>query len=126
MINKILLLFLRTPMLPFLASKRLTLKHQWLAGFDNAQIISNLHYMVQHIPVTLRYVIIPGLTNLPEDLQALVNLIYFLPETCSYRVTSLSPPTVGNIFPGAQPFVTTSRPAELAIAPPVNEATCRW
>jgi len=55
-------------------------KHRWLAGFDNTQILSNLHYMVKHIPTTLRYVLLPGLTNLPEDLQSLSNLIHSLPK----------------------------------------------
>lgn len=55
-------------------------KHRWLAGFDNTQIISNLHYITQHIPVTVRYVVIPGVTNLPEDIQALINLIHSLPK----------------------------------------------
>lgn len=55
-------------------------KHQWLAGFDNQQIIKNLHYMVQHIPVTLRYVVIPGVTNLPEDIESLTHLVHSLPK----------------------------------------------
>jgi len=55
-------------------------KHQWLAGFPNDQIIRNLHYIVSHLPVTVRYVIIPGITNLPEDLQALAHLIHSLPR----------------------------------------------
>jgi len=55
-------------------------KHHWLAGFDNTQIISNLKYMTQHIPVTVRYVVIPGVTNLHEDIQAFINLIHSLPK----------------------------------------------
>ena len=55
-------------------------KHQWLAGFDNQKILENLHYMTKHIPVTLRYVIIPGITNLPEDIEGLINLIHSLPK----------------------------------------------
>ncbi|MBP2626526.1 MAG: pyruvate formate-lyase activating enzyme [Firmicutes bacterium] len=55
-------------------------KHRWLAGFDNTQIISNLKYMTEHLTVTLRYVVIPGVTNLPEDIQSLINLIYSLPK----------------------------------------------
>ena len=55
-------------------------KHRWLAGFDNAQIISNLNYMTQHLNVTLRYVVIPGVTNLPKDIQELINLIHSLPR----------------------------------------------
>jgi pyruvate formate lyase activating enzyme len=53
-------------------------KHQWLAGFGNQQILDNLNYLVQHIPVTLRYVVIPGLTNSVEDLQALAGLVHSL------------------------------------------------
>jgi len=56
-------------------------KHRWLTGFDNTQIISNLKYMTQHLNVTLRYVVIPGVTNLPEDLQALAGLIHSLPRS---------------------------------------------
>ena len=56
-------------------------KHRWLAGFDNTQIISNLHYIAEYLPVTLRYVIIPEITNSLEDLQELVGLIHSLPNT---------------------------------------------
>lgn len=55
-------------------------KHQWLAGFDNQQIIENLHCAAEHIPVTLRYVILPGLTDLPEDMESLIKLIHSLPK----------------------------------------------
>ena len=61
-------------------------KHRWLAGFDNTQIISNLKYMTQHIPVTLRYVVIPGITNLQEDIQSLINLIHSLPKPVSVEL----------------------------------------
>ena len=61
-------------------------KHRWLAGFDNTQIISNLHYVTKHLPVTLRYVVIPGVTNLPEDLQALIDLIHSLPKLVSVEL----------------------------------------
>lgn len=56
-------------------------KHRWLAGFDNQQILANLNYISQNIPVTLRYVIIPGLTNSAEDLQALAGLVHSLPAS---------------------------------------------
>lgn len=55
-------------------------KHLWLAGSDNTQILSNLHYMTKHIKTILRYVVIPGLTDLPEDLQDLSSLIHSLPK----------------------------------------------
>jgi len=55
-------------------------KHRWLTAFDNAQIISNLNYITHHIPVTVRYVVIPGITDLQEDIQALISLIHSLPK----------------------------------------------
>ena len=55
-------------------------KHQWLAGFDNQKILENLHYMVERIPVTLRYVVIPGITDSAEDIQSLMDLIHSLPK----------------------------------------------
>jgi pyruvate formate lyase activating enzyme len=54
-------------------------KHRWLAGFDNEQILSNLRYLTEHIPVTLRYVVLPGITTTTEDIVALANLIHSLP-----------------------------------------------
>lgn len=74
-----------TPILPYTNAALFSIKavdaekHRWLAGFDNTQIIKNLHYMVQHIPTTIRYVIIPGLTDLPQDVQALGDLVHSLP-----------------------------------------------
>lgn len=61
-------------------------KHRWLAGFDNTQIINNLNYLIQYIPVTLRYVIIPGVTNSTEDIQALIKLIHSLPKPVSVEL----------------------------------------
>jgi pyruvate formate lyase activating enzyme len=54
-------------------------KHQQLAGFGNQQILNNLHYFVQYIPVTLRYVVIPGITTSDEDIRALAGLVHSLP-----------------------------------------------
>lgn len=56
-------------------------KHLWLAGFDNQKILRNLHYFAQHIPVTLRYVVIPGVTTSVEDIRALASLVHSLPAT---------------------------------------------
>lgn len=75
-----------TPILPYTDAALFSIKaadpqkHKWLAGFDNTQILSNLHYICLHLPVTLRYVVIPGVTDLPEDIQALLKLIYSLPR----------------------------------------------
>lgn len=56
-------------------------KHRWLAGFDNQLILNNLYYFAQHIPVTLRYVVIPGITTSDEDIRALADLVHSLPAT---------------------------------------------
>lgn len=56
-------------------------KHRWLAGSDNTQILSNLHYITAHVKTILRYVVIPGLTDLPQDLQDLSTLIHSLPKS---------------------------------------------
>lgn len=55
-------------------------KHRWLAGFDNQQILTNLNYAARSIPVTLRYVILPGLTDSLQDLQALASLVHTMPS----------------------------------------------
>ena len=36
--------------------------------------------MVERIPVTLRYVVIPGITDSAEDIQSLMDLIHSLPK----------------------------------------------
>lgn len=61
-------------------------KHRWLAGFDNTQIISNLHYAAQYKKTTLRYVVIPGITTLPEDIQGLSTLIHSLPNSVTVEL----------------------------------------
>jgi len=81
-----------TPILPYTDAVLFSIKavdpekHRWIAGFDNTQIISNLRYITEHIPTTLRYVILPGLTDLPEDLQALSGLIHSLPKPVSVEL----------------------------------------
>jgi len=55
-------------------------KHKWLTGFDHTQILSNLHYITQHLDVTVRYVVIPGITDLPEDIELFTHLIHALPR----------------------------------------------
>ncbi|MEN6411883.1 MAG: pyruvate formate-lyase-activating protein [Veillonellales bacterium] len=54
-------------------------KHYFLTGHDNTEIIDNLRYTVQIRPVTLRYVVIPGVNNEPADITALAKLIHSLP-----------------------------------------------
>ena len=54
-------------------------KHRWLAGADNARILANLKIAAQLRPVALRYVVIPGVTNGKEDINALAELVNSLP-----------------------------------------------
>jgi pyruvate formate lyase activating enzyme len=55
-------------------------KHRWLTGCDNTEIISNLRYAAAHVPVTLRYVVIPGVNNCEADLELLADLVTALPR----------------------------------------------
>lgn len=54
-------------------------KHQWLTGADNTRILANLKKVSAIMPVTVRYVVIPGITNSWEDINALAGLIKSLP-----------------------------------------------
>lgn len=54
-------------------------KHRWLTGTDNARILANLKTISAVMPVTIRYVVIPGVTNGLDDLDALAGLIKSLP-----------------------------------------------
>lgn len=54
-------------------------KHHWLTGADNTRILANLKKVSAVMPVTVRYVVIPGVTNSREDIHALAGLIKTLP-----------------------------------------------
>ncbi|HWR07279.1 pyruvate formate-lyase-activating protein [Sporomusa sp.] len=54
-------------------------KHRWLTGADNTRILANLKKVSAVLPVALRYVVIPGITNTREDIDALAELIKSLP-----------------------------------------------
>ena len=57
-------------------------KHRWLTGADNSRILANLH-LAAAAALTVRYVVIPGITNSREDLAALAKLVAALPgEVC--------------------------------------------
>lgn len=56
-------------------------KHYFLTGHDNTEIIENLRTAVQARPVTLRYVVIPGVNDEPADMAALAKLIQSLPAS---------------------------------------------
>jgi pyruvate formate lyase activating enzyme len=55
-----------------------TAKHRQLCGFDNELILKNLRCFSRRLPVIIRYVVIPGLTNTPSDLQQLAELVHSL------------------------------------------------
>lgn len=54
-------------------------KHRWLTGAGNTRILANLNQVSSVLPVVLRYVVIPGITNTREDITALADLIGSLP-----------------------------------------------
>ncbi|MDF2570020.1 MAG: pyruvate formate-lyase activating enzyme [Sporomusa sp.] len=54
-------------------------KHRWLTGADNSRILDNLKKVSAVLPVVLRYVVIPGITNGREDIDALAEMIKSLP-----------------------------------------------
>lgn len=55
-------------------------KHRWLAGAEPTLIWSNLQLIAAAVPLTIRYVLLPGLTNLSEDLESLAKLVHSLPQ----------------------------------------------
>lgn len=54
-------------------------RHRWLTGTGNSQILANLRKISEKLPIALRYVVIPGITNGREDINALAELIHTLP-----------------------------------------------
>ncbi len=54
-------------------------KHRWLTGADNTRILANLRKVSTVLPVAVRYVVIPGITNGQEDIDALAGLVQSLP-----------------------------------------------
>lgn len=56
-----------------------TEKHRQLTGRDNALILRNLALAADRVPLTVRYVLLPGLTDTPAELTALAGLLRSLP-----------------------------------------------
>lgn len=55
--------------------------HQRLTGTDHRLILTNLHYTaLQAVGLIVRYVLIPGLTDTPEELGLLAGIITALPN----------------------------------------------
>jgi pyruvate formate lyase activating enzyme len=49
--------------------------HQYLTKADNKQILENLAYITNRKPVSLRYVLVPGINDAAEEIDALADLI---------------------------------------------------
>lgn len=55
-------------------------KHCRLTGASNELILKNLSSVAGKVPLTLRYVVIPGINNTPQDINLLSGLIHSLPR----------------------------------------------
>lgn len=55
-------------------------QYRRLTVADNDLVLGNLRRLAAHVPVTLRYVVIPGLTNTVSDLNQLAALVKTLPQ----------------------------------------------
>lgn len=53
--------------------------HKKLTGRDNTLILENLYLAAKSLPLILRYIIIPGITDTAEQLLALIEIIKKLP-----------------------------------------------
>jgi len=62
------------------------LKHKELTAADNTLILDNLSYLAQVVPLTLRYVIIPGVNNSEADILALADLVKTLPQAVAVEL----------------------------------------
>ena len=49
--------------------------HQYLTKTDNKQILENLAYIAKRKPISLRYVVVPGINDAAEEIDALADLI---------------------------------------------------
>lgn len=61
-------------------------KHRWLTGCDNNVIISNLRFAAARVPVTLRYVVIPGVNDGDKDIELLAELVISLPGSVNVEL----------------------------------------
>ncbi|SDF43201.1 pyruvate formate lyase activating enzyme [Sporolituus thermophilus DSM 23256] len=61
-------------------------KHVWLTGRSPGPIGENLRTAVGCAPVTVRYVVIPGLTDTAADFAALADLLHGLPRPVSVEL----------------------------------------
>ncbi|MBP2642534.1 MAG: pyruvate formate-lyase activating enzyme [Firmicutes bacterium] len=73
--------------LPFVNQVLFSLKsatssvHQTLTCTGNEAIIANLFYIAEQVPLTLRYVVIPGINDSPEEITELAELVQALPKS---------------------------------------------
>jgi len=92
--------------------------HRRLTGRDNELIVENLRLAAGLLPVTLRYVVIPGINDTLADIHLLAELITSLPR--AVNVELLAYHTLGRrkwealSWPYTLPDVPPARPEDLA------------
>ena len=63
------------------------LLHKRLTAQSNIEILENLSYVaMQNIPITIRYVVIPGITGTNVELRQLADLVKRLPDTVTVEI----------------------------------------
>lgn len=55
-------------------------KHHYLTGQDLQPVLENLKLLSASVPVIIRYVVIPGVNDLPEDVTAVSQILLSLPQ----------------------------------------------
>ena len=50
--------------------------HRYLTTADNQKILENLAYIAKRKPISLRYVVVPGINDKPEEIRALISLLH--------------------------------------------------
>ena len=61
-------------------------KHRQLTAKDNQQILKNFRLAAARVPVIVRYVVIPGINNQPEDIQQLAEFLSALSHPVSVEL----------------------------------------
>ncbi len=61
-------------------------KHRQLTAKDNQQILKNFRLAATRVPVIVRYVVIPGINNQPEDIQQLAEFLSALSHPVSVEL----------------------------------------
>ena len=70
----------------FCVKTALPSKHHVLTSKDLAPILENLRLISAAVPVVIRYVVIPGMNDLPEDITALSEILLTLPHAVAVEL----------------------------------------